>query len=178
MISCKVFEGRGGTQGVALLCPRAACPSRGAPSRWWPLTQRKEGNSSLKSSQVRMPRSSSHAFGLGWPPKIIPASPFPVLVLPLLSKVPRGLFHGKMNFFLSISTPQGWGRAPCPCPCPRGEEKLCQAAAAAVSVPSLQISKWEMSKLRFLCSQRGFNGEIRSQKLFTKKTTGMCFFSS
>lgn len=63
-------------------------------------------------------------------------------------------------------------------PVSHGEEKLCQAAAAAVSVPFLQISKCEMSELCFPCSQRGSNGEFRSQKHLTKKTTRMCLFSS
>lgn len=159
MISGKVFEGRGGTQGVAVLCPRAACPSRGAPSTWCPLTQRMEGNSSSKSSQVRMPCSSSHVFGLDCPPKITQASPFPVLVLPLFfPRFPQCCSMGKSISCSQYPHPRAEA-GPCESvPVSQGEEKLCQAAAAAVSVPSLQISKWEMSKLHFPCSQRGFNG--------------------
>lgn len=152
---------RGGTWALAapaLLGPRAACLSREAPSRRCLATQRKEGNLSLKLSQVRtLPSVSLHACwdGLEAPHQLGTSScpPFSSHCFstppPVLHKKPMSSFqhpHVGMPHAITLST-------------------FCSLLKALARLKHYRAASFH--------SQADIIRETGSQK-YSAKTTGIC----
>lgn len=151
----------------ALLCPRAACLSREAPSRRWPATQRKEGNLSSKSSQVRMLHSSSlHTFGLDCSPQIIWASHFASPFAPIsFQGAHSAAVHMKTNVSLSIFT-LGLEEGPVSVPMSHAE-KPCQAATLSSFCSFLAALQqgWNVRALLHFTAKQRLTGKFGAKSI-------------